>query len=86
MKNNEKLTIVELIDWIKDTGREMRSMDISNRNLPNAINRSKAVALLTKAALQAADHARKNGTSLETTKLTNQLETQTKKGKVKLIS
>jgi hypothetical protein len=79
MKNNEQLTTLELIDWIKNAGREMNSLELSNRNLPNAINRAKANALLAKSAIQAALYSSRNGVNLEVEKVLPELEQQPKK-------
>lgn len=85
MKNNEQLTTVELMDMIASSLREMSSMDITDRRLPNAINRAKATAMGSQAAMKLAIFHSKNHASEVAGKSNNILTKETKDGKVKMI-
>lgn len=85
MKNNGNLTTVELMDMIASNLREMNSMEISNRNLPNAINRAKATSMGVKSALQLAVYDSKNKAHEKVTKGVKVLKEKANKGGVKLL-
>lgn len=55
MKSNE-LTTTELMDMLKNSLREVTSMEVSNRNLPNALNRLKNTSQGCMAALALANY------------------------------
>lgn len=86
MKNNDQLTTIELMDMIAMNLREMNAMDISNRNLPNAINRAKATSMGVKSALMLAVYDSKNKANETADKSSKELKGKTKNGKVKLLS
>lgn len=50
MKSNDKLTHSEVMDGITMSFRELIATDIHHRNMPNIINRCKAVAAIVTAA------------------------------------
>ena len=85
MKNNANLTASELINMIAMNLREMNGMDVSNRNLSNAINRTKATAMGAQAALKLAIHDAKKNTGALADKKVLAIKQKTQKGKVKLL-
>lgn len=46
---NQKLTHAEVLEILTDNLRDLNSVEISNRNLPNLINRGKASAAIVTA-------------------------------------
>ena len=56
MKQENELTTTELMDMLKNSLREVSSMEVSNRNLPNALNRLKNTASGCMAALALANY------------------------------
>jgi hypothetical protein len=85
MKNNEQLTTVELMDMIAMNLREMNGMEITNRNLPNAINRAKATSMGVKSALQLAVYDAKAKAAEKADKGSKTLKAKTKNGDIKLL-
>lgn len=49
MKNNEQLSHPEIMTSLSDCFRDLVGNDITNRNMPNYINRGKAAAQLVTA-------------------------------------
>lgn len=49
MKSQDKLTHLEIMGALSDCFRELISTEISNRNMPNIINRGKAASQLVTA-------------------------------------
>lgn len=53
MKNKETpLTSSELLDWIRNAGRELDSMEITDRRMQTSINKAKAVGILAHTAIK----------------------------------
>jgi hypothetical protein len=53
MKNQEQaLTSTELLDWIKNAGRELESMETTDRRMQTVINKCKAVGILAHTAMK----------------------------------
>jgi hypothetical protein len=51
-KQETPLTSTELLDWIKNAGRELDSMEITDRRMPTAINKGKAIGILAHTAIK----------------------------------
>lgn len=54
MKQKDELTTTELMDMLKNSLREVSSMEVSNRNLPNALKRLQITSQGAQAALSLA--------------------------------
>lgn len=53
MKGKETpLTSSELLDWIRNAGRELDSMEITDRRMQTSINKAKAVGILAHTAIK----------------------------------
>lgn len=85
MKNSEELTTVELMEMIKMSLRVMHSMDITDKNLPTAINLAKATAMGATTALKIAAFDAKSKASKNGNKVKTKLEEKTNQGSARLI-
>jgi hypothetical protein len=54
MKNSKEtpLTSSDLLDWIKNAGRELDSMETTDRRMQTSINKAKAVGILAHTAIK----------------------------------
>lgn len=53
MKKSEvPLTSTELLDWIKNAGRELDSLESTDRRMQTVINKAKAVGILAHTAIK----------------------------------
>jgi hypothetical protein len=79
MKDEKKLTHKEIIDGLTQCFRELIETEVSNRNMPNIINRGKAIAQIVTAVhreeiMESKRDSAKNLISLETNKTVKKLK------------
>lgn len=78
--SSDNLTTIELMDMLKNSLREVNSMETSNRNFPNALNRLKNTALGAKVAVDIANYQlKKNSLGIKTDVLVTEFKDMPKK-------
>lgn len=85
MKKQTQLTTSELMDMIAANLRELNGMSLSDKNLKNAINRSRVTSIGAKTAIQIALYDYKSNAASTVLPIKNKLQKRINKSQTRLL-